>query len=77
MIINPVMMRNRLKARGAHAAIVSVMTDSLPVLPIRLVSRRDAAEKHLGTTKLPPLAGPLRNKPPAKVFPDGGPMFAE
>jgi hypothetical protein len=77
MIINPVMIRNMLNARGAHATIVSVMTVFLPVLAIRFVSRRDAGEKHLRTTKLRPLARPHRNKPAAKVFRDGDWVFAE
>jgi hypothetical protein len=77
MIINPVMIRNVLNARGAHATIVSVMTVFLPVLAIRLVSRRDAGEKHLRTTKLRPLARPHRNKLAPKVFRDGDLVFAE
>jgi hypothetical protein len=77
MIINPVMIRNMLNARGAHATIVSVMTVLLPVLAIRLVSRRDAGEKHLRTTKLRPVARLHRNKPAAKVFRDGVRVFSE
>jgi hypothetical protein len=77
MIIKPVMIRNRLNARGAHATIVSVMTVFLPVLAIRLVSRRDAREKQLGTTKLRPAATPHRNKAAAKVLRDGDLMRAE
>jgi len=48
-----------------------------PVLAIRLVSRRDAAEKHLGTTKLPALAGLHRNNSVAKVLRGGVRKFAE
>jgi hypothetical protein len=46
-------------------------------LAIRLVSRRDAAEKHLGTTKFPALAGLHRNNSVAKVLRGGVRKFAE
>jgi hypothetical protein len=77
MIINPVMIRNMLNARGAHATIVSVMTVFLPLPANQLISRRDVAEKHLRTTKLRAMGKPHRNNFTAKVFRGGDQMFAE
>jgi len=51
MIINPVMMRNTLNARGDHAAIVSVMMACLPVLQFH-VSSCGADEKHAAHKKI-------------------------
>jgi hypothetical protein len=67
MIINPVMIRKTLNARGAHAAIVSVMMVS-PVALIRFVTRHDPGEKHFAATNLRLCAKQYRNNAVGKVF---------